>query len=126
MWEVFAKPEFAIEIPAEELSVMRMTMSDPSTVPELPESEKTIRPVVQLPAEQALPFELGHTLTGCPRFAASLRARARSARRSFAVVVKRLFLMKSLKLGTAIAARMAAIVIVTRSSISVKPRFVCM
>ena len=91
MWDVFAKPELAIEIPAEELSVTRMTMSDPSTVPGLPKSEKTILPFVQLPAVQALPFELGHTLTGCPRFAASLRARARSASRSFAVVVKRLF-----------------------------------
>ncbi len=71
--------------------------------------------------EFALPSQPAHTFILVLRRTASIRAVCKVATISFAELVKRLLLMSDVKLGVAMASKIAATAMVTISSIKVKP-----
>lgn len=105
--------------------VTRRISSPVSQLPLLLLSTKMSRPTFQLVLVlvpvQVVPLLLMHMVIRTPRLIDSLRATLRSVIMSLVCPAIRLFLINSVKLGTAMVARMAAIDIVTISSISVNP-----
>lgn len=117
------KPLAVTAVLPDSAGVYLSTTSPASRTPLRFASTNTTRPCghVVTVLVQLVPSVLGQMTTHCPRAPASLRASRASATKSFACEVNLLLLMKDTRFGAAIAARIAAIVIVTINSRRVNP-----